>query len=597
MIATRLPSMRAAFATLLVLGASCKQAPPSTEREADREADRGAERGERATAATPVPAEPGASHAVLVFAASQAGQLVPCGCSPDQRGGLPRAGALLDRVREKDPTLVYVDAGDALLASATPPSGPAAGQAELKARTLARADALLGAAARVLGARDLALGPGFAAETAEGVPLLDAGGPPVPGARATLRVEPGGVPVGIFAAGLGEAPERTIAARAAQLKADGARVVVLILHPRGDRAVSSAEALLPAARAAGVDLVVLGRRDDPATDPARVDPTAPPLFALEGHGQSLLRIDLSVPGDAPKGAPLFLARGAAGKADELKELDDRIALTRERAAQAPAGLRELLDAKVRDLLARRAAAAGAVETPPPHAIVATASFLPLVKDAGESPRLKALVEDYDARVAELNLAAARKLPANCPRPSPGEAAYLGVSGKLAGESCATCHAIAAEFWRRTPHAHAYQTLVEAKKQFSLDCIQCHVTGWQQPGGVCRIDRTAAGGPGLRSGGNVFGQGRRDVQCEMCHGPASLHAETPPGDIRLEVPEQICKRCHEAENSPHFNDARYRPWIVGPGHGEPLARGETPRSRGEIDNRGARGPNDPAKSAP
>src|ERR1700686_4917692 len=157
-------------------GASCKQAPPS--------AEGGANRGQGPSAAAPALAEAAASHAVLVFAASQAGQLVPCGCSPDQRGGLPRAGALLDRMREKDPTLVYVDAGDALLASAAPPSGPAAGQAELKARTLAKADALLGAATRVLGARDLALGPGFAAETAEGVPLLDAGGPPRPGAAA-----------------------------------------------------------------------------------------------------------------------------------------------------------------------------------------------------------------------------------------------------------------------------------------------------------------------------------------------------------------------------------------------------------------------------
>ncbi|HXN55249.1 MAG TPA: cytochrome c family protein, partial [Myxococcales bacterium] len=417
-------------------------------------------------------------------------------------------------------------------------------------------------------------------------------------ARATLRVEPGGVPVGIFAAGLGEAPERTIAARAAQLRADGARVLVLVVHPRGDRALSAAEALLPAARAAGVDMVVLGRRDDPATDPARVDPTAPPLFALEGHGQELLRIDLSVPRDAPPDAPLFLARGASGKAEELKELDDRIALLQERAAQAPPAMRELLDAKVRDLLARRAAAAGAVETPPAHAIVATASFLPLAKDVGEAPRLKALIDAYDARVAELNLAAARKLPASCPRAAPGEAAYMGVSAKVAaGESCATCHATEADFWRRTPHAHAYQTLVDAKKQFSLDCIQCHVTGWQQPGGVCRIDRTAAGGPGLAAGGGGFGRGRRDVQCEMCHGPASLHADAPPGDIQLEVPEQTCKRCHEVENSPRFSYARYRPWIVGPGHGEPLAKGAAPRSRGEIDGRGARGPNDPAKPTP
>jgi hypothetical protein len=35
------------------------------------------------------------------------------------------------------------------------------------------------------------------------------------------------------------------------------------------------------------------------------------------------------------------------------------------------------------------------------------------------------------------------------------------------------------------------------------------------------------------------------------------------------------RCHEAANSPQFNYAKYRPYIVGPGHGMPLAKGEKP----------------------
>jgi hypothetical protein len=43
-------------------------------------------------------------------------------------------------------------------------------------------------------------------------------------------------------------------------------------------------------------------------------------------------------------------------------------------------------------------------------------------------------------------------------------------------------------------------------------------------------------------------------------------------IQREVPESLCVRCHEAANSPHFDDAKYRPYIVGPGHGEPLAKG-------------------------
>ena len=590
MSSPRVPPPLAAALAAAALACSCREAPPAGETP-------------RAAPATPAaaanPAQtPGASsHALLVFSASLAGQIVPCGCSPDQRGGLPRAAAALAKLREVDPRLVFVDAGDTLFASARPPAKALAPQARLKARYLAEADALLGAAARVLGARDLALGPAFAAETAFGLPLLDAGGAPVPGARAGLLVRASGdVPVGIFAAGLGEDPAKTIAARAAELRAQGARIVVLVLHPRGDRALSGAEALLPAAREAAVDLVVLGRCDDPATDPPRIAPGEPPLFALEGHGQSLLRIDLEVPATAAPSAKVFLARGSAGRDATLKELDERIALTRERAAAADPRMRELLEAKVAELRQRREALASAVEVAPAGAIVATPSFLPLDKSVGEDPRAAALVARYDAEVAELNLAEARKLPASCPRPARGEPAYVGVSAKVAGgASCASCHPTEAAFWVRTPHSRAYETLVKVKKQFSLDCISCHVTGWQQPGGVCRIDRTHVGGPGLAVGGRVAGLGRRDVQCEMCHGPAGEHAGDPPEHIATKVPEQVCKRCHEAENSPHFEDRRYRPWIVGPGHGEPLAAGAAPRSRGEIDSGGKAGPNAAAGS--
>ena len=63
---------------------------------------------------------------------------------------------------------------------------------------------------------------------------------------------------------------------------------------------------------------------------------------------------------------------------------------------------------------------------------------------------------------------------------------------------------------------------------------------------------------------------------MCHGPGSEHAKDPPGHISAEVPASVCVRCHEAANSPHFDDGRYRPFIVGPGHGMPLGPGEKPR---------------------
>ncbi|MFL5364104.1 MAG: multiheme c-type cytochrome, partial [Myxococcales bacterium] len=178
-------------------------------------------------------------------------------------------------------------------------------------------------------------------------------------------------------------------------------------------------------------------------------------------------------------------------------------------------------------------------------------------------------------------------PEACPKPLPGEAAFTGVSTAAKVKGCASCHKSQAEFWANTRHAHAYDTLVEQKKQFSLDCVRCHVTGWQQPGGVCRIDRTAAGGPGFQG----RGKGRQDVQCEMCHGPGTEHAADPPGHIDPDVYPGVCVRCHEAENSPHFDNARYRPFIIGPGHGDFLHKGERPHPRAS-----GTGPNEALKAS-
>src|SRR5207237_9652631 len=98
-----------------------------------------------------------------------------------------------------------------------------------------------------------------------GIPLRTAG-ISAPGLRATLLADAGNVKVGVFAAGFEQDPPAVISARTKALRDQGARIVVLLLHPRGDNAFTAAQALLPAARSAGVDLIVLGRRDDPSTD-------------------------------------------------------------------------------------------------------------------------------------------------------------------------------------------------------------------------------------------------------------------------------------------------------------------------------------------
>jgi Cytochrome c554 and c-prime len=532
-----------------------------------------------AQAAQPAPALRG----TLVLSASTAGQLVPCGCSPDQRGGLPRAVATVEKLRAEAPGAAYVDAGDLLFESAVPRKGPLGAQAELKARTLARGEELFGAAARVIGARDLPLGPQFVAETRGNVPLVDAGGAKIPGAVSAVLVKAGEVPVGIVAAGLGANAAETVRAGAAQLRAQGARAIVLVAHTPGGWLEAGK---LARSMTGVVDLVVLGHLDDPATDPNRADPGPPPLLAVEGHGQSLLRIDLEVPPGTP--TAVYLAQGEAGRQAELKELDERIARMREQARTAPAGVRQMYADKVRELEGRRAQTAAAHETTPAGALVVTATFIALGPGSAEDADAGALVAAYDEQVTQMNLRLAQQQPETCPPPRRGEAAFTGISApRQRVKSCAECHETAAAFWAKTAHSHAYDTLVHARKQFSLDCIRCHVTGWQQPGGVCRIDRTEVGGPGFAG----RGKGRQDVQCETCHGPASEHAKDPPGHIAAEVPANVCMRCHEAENSPHFNDARYRPFIVGPGHGDPLPAGASPHPRAS-----GSGPNEALKAS-
>jgi hypothetical protein len=177
-------------------------------------------------------------------------------------------------------------------------------------------------------------------------------------------------------------------------------------------------------------------------------------------------------------------------------------------------------------------------------------------------------------VTELNLAEAQRQPESCPPPAPGEAAFVGAA------SCAKCHKDAADFWVETKHARAYDTLAQVNKQFSLDCIQCHVTGWQQPGGVCRIDRTEVGGPAV--GGR--GVGRRDVQCEDCHGPGSEHVKNPKDEKwyplinpwrpkenetarekeqRMLRVDKFCQGCHDIDNDVKYKFEQRWPPVAHP----------------------------------
>ena len=565
----RTPNAIAAAACALI---ACQRAPGKAEGRPDGQ---GASAQEKPAA--------GGAQVTLIVAGSIGGQLVPCGCSPDQLGGLPRGVSLIKKLRAADPNLLVVDAGDLLFEA--PPGEDVRAQHELKAQTLARGEVMFGAAARAVGQRDLIRGAPFAGQASLGVPLLDAGGLPVQGARDGVVLKSGAVSIGVLAGGLAEGFEAALPARVKALREQGARVVVLLFHPKaGSPASVRAQALQGPAKAAGVDVIVLGHRDDLASDGNLAEGGAPPILSPQGHFQSFLRLDLKLPEGAAAGAPVFLARGSAGKDEAVKRIDDRIARLRDQLAAADNEARKkLYQDKIAELTTERAAASSAVESAPAGAIVATATFLPLDASAGEDGAAAAQVAAYDAAVAEINLKAAQSQPEACPPAEKGEASFTGISTPVDGPDtrCSTCHAAQTAFWQKTNHAHAWNTLVKVNKQLSLDCVRCHVTGWQQPGGVCRIDKTDVGGPALVASGVKSALGRQDVQCEACHGPSSEHAKDPPGHIKATVTRLDCMRCHEAANSPHFDFDKYKPWIVGPGHGAPLAKGQAPGPVGPL----------------
>jgi hypothetical protein len=190
------------------------------------------------------------------------------------------------------------------------------------------------------------------------------------------------------------------------------------------------------------------------------------------------------------------------------------------------------------------------------------TFIPLSDDLPEDKEVRRMLTRHYGEVARMNLAAAKARGRPCPDVATATPSFIGVDEVPRGgtRDCRNCHQASFASWDRTPHARAYETLVKGSRQFDLDCVSCHVTGWKLPGGPCDVAST---------------DGRRGVQCEACHGPASLHAVDPPGHIVRDPPASTCASCHTSEHSTGFEPGSFRQRIIGPGHGESGSPGPRP----------------------
>jgi hypothetical protein len=164
------------------------------------------------------------------------------------------------------------------------------------------------------------------------------------------------------------------------------------------------------------------------------------------------------------------------------------------------------------------------------------SYMEIFSTTREDREMSELLESYyRATATQASLLAGQVKPLFSWDEISKEREYVGI------EHCATCHTSQADHWKETRHASAYATLLEAHRHYYPKCVVCHVAGLGRPDGFDIIKPE---------------EGLANVQCEICHGPASLHIQNPVKQtIRRKPPEQICLECHNADHDDDFVYAR------------------------------------------
>lgn len=491
--------------------------------------------------------------AEIYFSTEVSGYVEPCGCTSKPLGGVQRLATVVANGRS---ARALVDAGN-LLFPGKPFPEVEKEQHVLKARVLARVYRQLGAVAMNIAEAELANGASFLKELQrEGaVPLVSANVRPVSGgpsvARSFLR-NVGEIKIGITGVAT---PEKVahedgvtvieyapaVSAEVKVLRKRGAEVVIVLAHV-GEAGARELARAVP-------DIDVIFRA--PGT-PIERDPKAPirignVIIAEAGsQGQHVGRMTLRLGEEAPS-RPLFLDDAGQREVERRRLIERKIKAYRMEVAAWSTDPKkaEAVKAKEKQIarLEKDLEKPMAEVSPPakPHLKI---DLVRLSQDIEPDDRMTKLLEGYYAQLVEMN--AHKGDPEACRPKDPKAAVFVGT------EKCVECHEEAYDFWKKTKHAQAWETLERDNKHFDLTCVGCHTVGFMKPGGFCRLQDVS---------------GREDVGCEDCHGPGSIHIEDQdPTSITLEAPESTCaSECHVPEHSDAFVYEKYLREITGPGH--------------------------------
>ena len=507
----------------------------------------------RAGAAAPA----GERRITILYSAEVHGALEPCGCTSDPLGDVSRYAEVVRAAKKESGAVLIVDGGGLLYAEGAAPARERPAN-DARAAFLATELDKLGLGAAGIAETDVAggvaavrpkrLASNFAPSSVIRAPSVE-----------TLGSGAGAVKVGVLGVAdpalgdllgaRGEDPARAVRLDAEQLRARGAEVIVLLAPVEKSLARRIA-------RDAGVDFVVLGRQVGAGMPLAERVPRgdggqgrAAFLLAPADELQRVGRVDVLLRGAndglVDAGGP-EATRARLDEADRaLKRLDDELARWSKAGATAAGTDTSFVAAKKkeRDQLAAEVAALAKPWTSPATGSYFVNRLIPLRRSLPRDATLVAAMKKLDLKIAKINLEHRQPPPAA----EPGRASFAGVA------ACTKCHAAAVDFWKKTVHASAWKTLADGK-QADYKCIGCHLTGYGQVGG------SALG----------FTKGLEAVQCENCHGPASLHVAAKgleePSSVHRAVPETTCLGCHNEKHSDTFQYQAYLRDVLGPGHG-------------------------------
>ncbi|MGD0673797.1 MAG: multiheme c-type cytochrome [Polyangiaceae bacterium] len=493
----------------------------------------------------------------LYLVSDMAGALEPCGCTKDQLGGLDHFGAWFKSATPAGLTQFVASAGPLFFMD--PIVSPShADQDRAKADTIADVLRGLDFVAFAPGVNDWAEGSDRLTRLARasgGVGLTDGRSSKEFSSAVVREVAGGGMRVGFVGYGqppVGEHladPIEVTRRGVEQAKAEGANVLVALV------AVGRGEAKRIADAVPELTAVVVGSSkstgEGNTTSPQAERIGDVIVVQTANHLQTVAVLDLYVREGAAPGRVMAFADATglelASRREELTtRIDDlhvRIAAWERDRSVGPKDL----EARRRDL-ARLEAERGALDAKPApgRGNFFRYAVREIRPSLGEDAAIETAMRTYYKVVDDHNrVQFADRQP---PPAGPHDATYVGV------ERCTMCHPAARQVWDRTRHAAAYQALVPQFKEFNLDCVSCHVTGYERPGGstVTHVD------------------GLRNVQCEVCHGPGSKHVEAPldPSRIVAHPGPTVCLDCHHPPHVEGFDALAKLNDILGPGHGRP-----------------------------